>query len=231
MSRRVVRPTLALLLAFAGACTTFGAVRSAEVRPGFSADVLASWSGSVGDVAGWFWSDECIYPCDTAVGGAGAAATYAWARRGPRPPLALSVGTSGLFPFVEGYAQLGAGRVPFGLGARVGIGEAREHSLFARVDLPLGPRARLLLDPALFVHESRSASSSDPRVTRRERNSFVAVAQGLGLEVDAGHVSFVPAVTIVRGRARHGGYGTTYGPEWSTFPVASLGASVGRRRR
>lgn len=227
-TRCVVRLLLAPAL---GACTTFGAVRSAEVRPGLSADASASWSGNVGDVAGWFWSDECMHPCDTKVGGVGAGLTYAWAASGARPALALSLGASGLFPYVEGYTQLGRGRVPFGAGARVGVGEAREHSLFARVDVPVGARTRLLLNPALFVHENRTISQPDPSLTRTTRNAFVAFAQGVGLEFDAGYVSFTPAVTLIRGRAKHGSYRRSYGPEWSTFPVASLGVAVGRERR
>ena len=226
-SLRLTAP-LALLLV-ANACTTFGGVRSAEVRPGLSAEASVSSSGNVGDVAGWFWSDECVYPCNTNVFGTGGRVTYAFpAQSGPA--LALSVGVDGLYPHVEAYAQLGRGRVPFGLGARVGIpvdDMSREHGLFARVDVPLGARTRLLLNPALFVHEDEWFGTKSENQTS---GMFVGFVQGVGVEYDAGNVSFTPSVSLVRARSRHGGYGADYGPEWSTFPVASLGVSVGRKR-
>ena len=220
-SLRLVAP-LALLLA-AAACTTFGGVRSAEVRPGLSAEASVSSSGNVGDVAGWFWSDECLYPCNTNVFGVAGRVTYAFTA------LALAVGVDGTHPHIEAYAQLGRGRVPFGIGARLGVGVddmPREHGLFARVDVPLGTRSRLLLNPALFVNENEWFGGGD----QQNVGTFIGFAQGVGFEYDAGNVSFTPALTVVRARARHEHFSSAHGPEWSTFPVASFGVSVGRKR-
>jgi hypothetical protein len=226
-----------LALLVTTACTTFGGVRSAEVRPGLSAEASISKSGKVGDVSGWFWSDECVYPCNTDVFGVGGRVTYAFPSRSG-PALAFSFGVDGLYPHVEGYVQLGRGHVPFGLGARLGFGiddMPREHGLFARIDVPVGARTRLLLNPALFVHEDEWFGGSDDGPNGAPLNSttglFVGFAQGVGLEWDAGNVSLTPALSIIRARARHGGYGEGYGPEWTTFPVASLGVSVGRKRQ
>jgi len=222
-------PFLALALSLS-ACTTFGGVRSAAVRPGFSAEASVASSGNVGDVSGWFWSDECVYPCNTNVFGVGGRVSYGFTSQ-TGPALALSVGIDGLYPHVEGYAQLGRGRVPFGIGARVGIpvdDMSREHGLFARIDVPLGARTRLLLNPALFVHEDEWFGTKTDNQTS---GMFVGFVQGVGLEYDAGNVSFIPSVSVVRARSRHRGYDVEYGPEWTTFPVASFGVSVGRKRQ
>jgi hypothetical protein len=215
---------LAALLPAVG-CTSFATVRSAEVHPGTSAALHASASTRPGSVAGWFWADDCEQACDRAVAGGDAGITHGWPRGGGAGAVALGVGVSGVHPYVDGYVQLGAGRRPFGVGARVGppLTGWREHQLYARYDVPLGGRARLLLNPAFFVHEGRSPNGENP-------GTFLALVQGVGLLLEGERVSWTPAVALVAGRARRTSYGERYGPERSVFGAASLGVTVHQRR-
>lgn len=214
---------LALPLA---ACTSFSTVRSAEVRPGVGAMATASLSGRVGAETGWFYSFDCADACDRQVPGLDAAVTYGWLRALGARPATLALGTSGPHPYVDGYLQLGAGAVPFGVGARVGLPVTgwAEHQLYGRADLRLGAATRLLLNPALFVHHGHSPNGEN-------RGSFVAFAQGVGLEIDAGRVAFTPAVALVAGRSERTTYGQRIGPAAVVFPTASLGVRVHRAPR
>jgi hypothetical protein len=224
-----VRPLYAAFLvavaAIASACTSFATVRSAEIRPGTSVALHASVSSPPGDVAGWFWSLECAEACDHNVVGGDLGVTYGWTGGGARPPVAVGVGTNGVFPYVDGYLQLGAGRRPFGMGARVGLPvfSWREHQLYARYDVPLGATTRLLLNPALFVDEGSSPNGASP-------GSFIGFVQGLGLSFESEYMTWTPAVALVAGRAQRNSYGQTYGPARSVFGTASVGVTFHGRR-
>ena len=155
----------ALLAALAAAgCTTFSTPRSARVVAGPSLGVHASVSTRPGDDAAWFWAFDCADACDHNVVGADVGLTYGWARGALGRPVAVGVGTSGTHPYAEGYVQLHEGRRPLGVGGRVGLPLDRwlEHQLYARYDVPLTERARVLLNPALFVHRRPGAPSRDP---------------------------------------------------------------------
>jgi hypothetical protein len=206
-------------------CTSFATVRSAEVRPGPAAALHASASTRPGDVAGWFWSDDCAQACDHRVLGGDAGLTYGWPRGGGAGAFALGVGLSGTHPYVDGYLQLGAGRQPFGVGARVGppVTSWREHQLYGRYDVRLGGTTRLLLNPALFLHEGRAPNGASP-------GSFVGFVQGVGLLLEGARVSWTPAVALVAGRAQRTSYGQQYGPVRSVFGTASLGVTFHQRR-
>jgi hypothetical protein len=214
---------VAALLPYASGCTSFATVRSAEARPGTSVALHASVSTPPGDVAGWFWSYDCVQACDHPVSGGDAGLTYGRPRGGGGA--AVGVGLNGLHPYVDAYVQLGAGRRPFGVGARVGppLTSWREHQLYARYDVRLGGATRLLLNPALFLHEGRAPNGASP-------GTFLAFVQGVGLLFEGERVSWAPAIALVAGRAQRNGYGQQYGPVWSVFGTASLGTTFHRRR-
>ena len=138
----------------------------------------------------------------------------------------MGVGTNGVHPYVDGYVQLGGGRAPFGVGGRLGVPlfeNWSEHQVYGRLDLRTGGRTRLLLNPALFVHEGRSPNGENP-------GSFVAFVQGVGLMIEGERVSWTPSVAVVSGRARRTSGVERLGPEWSVFGSAALSVTVHRRR-
>lgn len=214
-----------LLIAFvylSSGCTSFATVRSADVYPGLSAAVQASATTSTGDVAGWFWAFDCAGSCDHTVVGGDIGFTYGWPREEGGRPIAVGVGLSGLYPYVDGYLQLAKGTRPFGLGARLGLpSNWREHQLYARYDVRLGENARLLLNPALFIHEGRAPNGASP-------GSFVGFVQGVGILFQGKRVSFTPGVALVSGVAQRNSYGQKYGPERSTFATASAAITFHR---
>jgi hypothetical protein len=218
---------LAAMLPLATACTSFATVRSAEVRPGPSLAVQGSASTRPGDVAGWFWSYDCAQACDHPVVGGDVGVTYGWPRGESAGAFALSVGLSGTHPYVDGYVQLGARHNPFGIGARIGppVTNWREHQLYGRYDVRLSEATRLLLNPALFLHEGRAPNGENP-------GSFFGFVQGVGLLLEGEHVSWTPAIALVAGRAQRNSSGQQYGPVGSVFGAASLGVTfAGARKR
>jgi hypothetical protein len=216
---------LAVVAPIASACTSFATLRSAEVQPGPSVALHASLSTPPGDAAGWFWSFDCAQACDHPVVGGDLGFTYGLARDGGERPVALGVGTSGTFPYLDAYVQLGAGRRPFGMGARFGLPATswREHQLYARYDVGLGDKTRLLLNPALFLHEGRAPNGESP-------GSFVGFVQGVGLLFEGERMSLTPSLALVAGRAQRNSYGQAHGPVGSIFGTASLGVTFHRRR-
>lgn len=214
-----------VLLPLASACTSFATVRSAEVIAGPSVAIQASASTPPGDVAGWFWSYECVEVCDHPVVGGDAGLTYGWPRGGGVGAFAVGVGLSGVFPYVDGYTQIGAGRQPFGIGARLGLPLTswREHQVYGRYDVRLGRSSRLLLNPAVFLHEGRSPNGASP-------GSFLAFVQGVGFLLEGERVSWTPTIALVAGRARRNSYGQQYGPARSVFGTASIGVTFHRAR-
>jgi hypothetical protein len=199
--------------------------RSAEILPGPSTALHASLSTPPGDVAGWFWSLECVQACDHPVVGGDLGLTYGWTRQAGKPSVALGVGTNGTFPYLDGYLQLGTGRRPFGMGARIGLPASswREHQLYGRYDVRLSGTTRLLLNPALFLHEGRAPNGESP-------GSFLGFVQGVGLLFEGEQMSWTPAMALVAGRAQRNSYGQAYGPVRSVFGTASLGVSFHRSR-
>lgn len=228
--RRAVASTGAATAALLtiSACTTFATVRSAEVTPGPSLGVQASYAGRPGPEAGWFWAFDCAQECDHPVWGVDLGLSYGWvgADTTRRPPVAVGVGVSGFSPYADGYVQLRRGRRPLGVGARVGlpIGSWMEHQLYARYDVPLGTSARVLLNPALFVHHGNSPNGQNP-------GTFVAFVQGVGVEVEGPYVSLMPSVALVAGHTRRSSYGRRVASGGTAFGTASLRVTFHRRRR
>jgi hypothetical protein len=182
----------------------------------------ASASTPPGDVTAWFWSFDCAVNCDRVVVGGDVGLTYGWPSAG-KAGAALGVGVNGTHPYVDGYLQLGAGRNPFGVGARIGppVTSWREHQLYGRFDVRLSENTRLLLNPALFIHEGRAPNGASP-------GSFVGFVQGVGLLMAGSRVSWTPAIALVAGRAQRKSYGQKYGPERSVFGAASLSVTLHR---
>jgi hypothetical protein len=210
-----------VVVAMTTACTSFATVRSAEVYPGPSIGLQVSGSTPPGDDAGWFWSQDCAADCNHPIVGGDVGLSYGWTGR---KAFALGLGVSGTHPYIDGYLQLGSGRSPYGIGARVGpISNWREHQLYGRYDVSLGGRSRLLLNPALFVHEGQAPNGENP-------GTFIGFVQGVGLLFEGEHVSWTPALALVAGRAERTSYGTKFGPTTSVFGAASLGMTVHRRR-
>ncbi len=207
-------------------CTTFATVRSADVRPGPSVAFHAAASTPPGDVTGWFWAVDCVEACNYPVIGGDLGVTYGWRPTEGPGAVALTAGVSGVYPYVDGYVQLGSGRQPFGVGARIGppVTSWREHQLYARYDVPLGASTRLLLNPGLFLHEGRAPNGASP-------GRFVGIVQGVGVQLEGSRISLTPAVAVVAGRAQRDSYGRRYGPEQTVFVTTSLGLTWHRERR
>jgi hypothetical protein len=225
-ARRVVKAAiLAIVVPLASSCTSFATVRSAEVFPGPSFAVQGSMSTPPGDIPGWFWSLYCTQACDHPIVGGDAGVTYGWQGDGRSRSFALGAGLNGVHPYVDGYLQLNSGRRPFGIGLRVGppVTNWREHQLYARYDVKLNKSTRLLLNPALFVHEGRAPNGASP-------GSFIGFVQGAGLLFEGNYMSVTPALALVAGRAYRNSYGERYGPVGTVFGAASLGVTFHRPR-
>jgi len=201
-----------------GACTTFGSVRSAEVTPGVTVDVSAAASMPPGDEAAWFWSFDCAVRCDDPIVATDVTVTWGSGASDGPARYELGGGLSGTYPYLHGYAQLGRGRHPWGLGAQVGVplgpGTWREDLVFGRFDLVLDDDRRLLFSPSLFRHGGNSPNGQNP-------GSFFAFAQGVGYEFRSGSAWVTPYVTGVVGRVDRESYGRV--TEGSTvFAVVGL---------
>lgn len=224
MPRLSVPRGLALCLGALTGCTSFSTIRSAEVRPGSAVSVQASIAAPPGDDAAWFWSIDCATQCDHAIPALDLSYEHGW-RPSRGVSYTLGFGLSGVYPFVDGYVQLGsARRLPFGVGARVGASSGwMQRQVYGRADIPLGPRQRLLLNPGLFYHSGRSPNGENP-------GSFLGLVQAVGIEFDMGTLSVRPGAAVVWGRAERTSYGLRYGPTTRAFGTASLGVSLHRSR-
>jgi len=221
LSRILAAAPLVLL----GACTTFGSVRSAEVNPGGSVAVQGTVSSPPGDGAAWFWGLDCSVDCDRPVGGGDASLTLGTTAAGR--PVSVGAGMSGIYPYVEGFAQLSRpGRNPWGLGVRAGVPLTSwtEHQLFARYDLPLRGETRLLLNPALFIHTGASPNGEND-------GTLVAFVQGVGLLHRRPGMSVIPSLSLAVGRGeRDTRFGDEGGPFTTAFGTASVSVVLHRRR-
>lgn len=206
-------------------CATFATVRSAEPYLGPSVALQVSGSTPPGALASWIWSFDCAERCNHSIVGDDLGFTYAWRPdAGPRA-MALGAGISGVSPYVDGYMQLAGGRRPFGVGARLGLPALswHDHQVYARYDIPIDKKSRLLLNPGVFLSEGHSPNG-------QSSGSFLGVVQGVGLQIEREYVSWTPAVAVVAGQTRRDRYGNRDGPVSSVFATASLGITFHRRR-
>jgi hypothetical protein len=204
-------------LLLAGACTSLATVRSADVMPGLSAAVQAATSTKPGDAIGWFFHD-CAR-CDIRIASGDVGITYGSQRGGDARPFAIGFGISGIYPYADGYLQLDTGPTPAGVGVRAAfLPRWVQGQLYGRFDLPVGARARLLLNPAVFVQTGTSPNHRNP-------GTFLALVQGIGLLLEGDYVSLTPGVALVAGTGSHEGESGT-----RVFGTASMAVTVHRRR-
>ncbi|HEY0995585.1 MAG TPA: hypothetical protein VGD77_06315 [Gemmatimonadaceae bacterium] len=192
-------------------------MRPARLEPGWSAHAQLSYAQSPGEVASWFYDlEDCTTACSRAI--LAEDATVAWARvPGGGVPFALGVGINGLFPFAEGYAQVGRGRVPWGIGGRLGLptGGWYQHQLFARADVPLGSERRLLWNPGVFLQTGHSPN-------RASTGHFFGVVQAVGVELPLRGFVLLPSGALAWGRAERRSYGERIGPESAVFGTVGV---------
>lgn len=214
---------LALSIASAG-CTSFSTVRSAEVRDGLSLTVQGSTTTPPGDDAAWFWAFDCAEGCDHAIGSFDVAVAIGSTGA---PSFSFGGGLNGLInPYLEGYVQLSENpNHPYGIGGRLGLPVTgwATHQLYARYDMVLPAGQRLLLSPGLFYHSGNSPSGQTP-------GRFLALVQGVGLQLGSETTSVVSALAIGVGRGERESYGRTIGPFTSVFGAASMSITFQRRR-
>ena len=209
-----------LPLCVGAGCASFATVRSAEVTRGASIVTQASLAGRPGDDAAWFFNFDCASHCDRSIASGDVALAYG-VDAGSDVPFSIGAGLNGTFPYLEGYAQLGRGKTPFGIGARAGIplGWAM-HELYGRLDLPLSPSARLLWNPGVVYLTGNSPNGENP-------GSFSAITQGIGIQFGAGGFTFTPSAALVWGRAEHTSSGEQFGPSSRAFGTVAI--SIGLR--
>ena len=219
MLSRILARVAPLLLA--GACTTFGSVRSAEVVRGPSLALQATLSIPPD---GWSATSDCATDCGLLMPGGDASVTLGTAAGST--PVSVGAGISGVIPYLEGYAQLNrAGENPWGVGTRVGIPVApwTEYQLFARFDRPLDGERRLLLTPALYLHTGHARDD-------RERPTLLAFSQGVGLMYRRADYSVTPSVSLIAGRGERPG-STGQNERYTTvFGTASINVVFHNRR-
>lgn len=220
-----VRCAAPAILAFASAaCTTFGAPRSAEVRPGWTTSFQATATTPVDDESGWFWSYDCASNCGHAVVAPEVAVTWSVIEPGS-PPAAIGLGINGTYPFLDVYVQAGCGERPFGFGGRAGsMGTWHELRLYGRYDIPTSSNGRLLLNPALFLLTGNSPNGANP-------GTFAALVQSVGFEARGDRVSAVPGASVVLGRGVRTSFGDRIGPFTTFFATLSIRLTFLRRPR
>lgn len=220
-----ILPTLGLLVVGTIGCTSFVAVRSAEVPPGASGAFQVSLASPPGDDAGWFWSFDCESECDHVIPSYDVGFLYGlrWAS-----PFEFGLGINGTYPYLQGFFQLGGleGGDPWGIGGRLGIpfGTWHEHRLFGRYDVRLDEQTRILLNPALYYFAGNSPNGKNP-------GSFVGFVQGIGLELRGERVSFIPAASLIVGRTERESYGEKAASSTTVFGAASISFILRRRHR
>lgn len=204
------------LFASLAGCTSFGAVRSADVYPGPSLAAHVSAAPFPGDIPGWFWSWDCASDCNHPI--LSADVSFAWGLKpSTTTAVALAAGLSGTYPYADAYLQLSRRpRRSFGIGARLGIptGSWNEYAIYARVDRPLGAHDRLLFDPAVFYHVGNSPNGQNP-------GWLLAFAPGIGLMIEGKRTSVTPAVSLVAGGGDR--RGDSFG---ALFLVLSVGLAL-----
>ena len=214
MNRMLVAARFLPLCVGAG-CASFATVRSAEVMPGLAFTTQASLAGRPGNDAAWFFTLDCTQNCDRPIASGDVAIAYGVGASAD-VPFTIGAGLNGTFPYLEGYAQLGQGKIPFGIGARAGIPTGwAMHELYGRVDIPLSASARVLWNPGVVYLTGNSPNGENP-------GSLTAITQGVGVQFGAGSFTFTPSTALVWARAEHTSYGEQVGPSSHVFGTAAI---------
>lgn len=172
-------------------CSTVGAVRSAEVRPGPSLELSLVAGAFQGDAETPFQRGGCDGACDDGIVGADLGIAFGFA---PESGAAFSLGggvSAAALPYVDGYVQLGRGDRPYGVGARVGfpVDGWSQHHLYGRYDHKLESGRRLLFNPTLLYV---TGASPNGQVT----GNFWALSQGFGYFTEGGWASTVQSISL-----------------------------------
>lgn len=217
-------PVLLAALALLSGCT-LSTVRSAEVYPGLSANVQVSAMSPPGDDASWFWGSECN-GCNELVPGLYAELTLGNVSADGGRGHEFSAGLDGFSPFLGAYRQLGKSeRSAYGVGGRLGLPLISWSSsqVYGRYDRILRPGQRLLLSPAVVLHWGKSPNRENPAY-------FLALVQGVGMELEGDHVSFIPAASVVLMGGERSSYAQAGGPFTTAFATASVAVVFHRKR-
>lgn len=182
-------------------CTSFSSVRSAEVNPGVSARVQGAVASRPGEEAAWFFNLDC-YRCSAIPPAVELGIEYGVL---PENGRAYSLGASfnGFYPQLDGYVALHtAERSASGIGARVGVPvwSWTSHQLYGRYDRVLGPRTRLLYNPAVGLHIGNSPNGENP-------GHILTLVQGIGIQFESRNITFVPSFALVLGTGGRTSYG------------------------
>lgn len=221
MKRMLIAAVLLPLCVGAG-CASFATVRSAEVTPGLAVVVQASVASLPG---GELAQIECG-SCAAAPVSGDVAFAYGL-NGGSHVPFTIGAGMTGTYPYLEGYAHLGRGKMPFGIGARAGIPpQPMMHELYGRLDIPLARWARVLWNPGVVYlsgHSSGTGGFFDPSGS----GWFIGTTQGVGIQFGAGNFTLTPSAALVFGRADQMTGRDRFGTPSRAFGTAAL--SIGLR--
>ena len=214
---------LLVVLALVPGCTSFTNVRSAQVRPGTSFDLQASFASDPGDAAGWLLGNniDCAQRCGGGILGGEFGVARGFARQSL--PFTLGAGVMGIMPYFEGYVQLAGGERPAGIGARIGIPVSSSRTMgqaYARFDLPVAGGRRLLWNPSLFY-----ASGVTPVASA----SVTGLVNGVALQMGNDN-TFTPSLAFVLARAQHDFVSVREGPTVTRFVAAGLRVAFGRSK-
>lgn len=204
-NRLLTTLAVSVAAAVAGACTSFADVRSAEVSPGLGFSTGVTLATPPGDDAAWFWALDCDAACNQWLLSPAASLTVGVGSADGAPAYEIGLGTSGIYPHVEGYVQIRQGSRPLGVGVKVGVSRWAwyQDAVFLRYDVPLRDGYRLLFVPTLLRH----AGSNDTT-----RGSFTALAAGFGLDRRTGGASWTLSVVPVVGATRRKSQGLAPAP-------------------
>lgn len=217
-------PALLAVLALLSGCT-LSTVRSAEVYPGLSLNAQASAMSPPGEDAYWFWAYDCD-GCNEWVHGLYAEMTLGNVSADGARGHEFSAGLDGLVPFVGAYRQLGKSeRSAYGIGGRVGLPLVSwtTSQVYGRYDRILRPGQRLLLNPAVLLHWGNSPNGENA-------GHFLGLVQGVGMEEEGEHASFIPAVSVGLLSGKRPSFGDSGGAFTTAFATASLTVVLHRKR-
>lgn len=194
-------------------CTSFSSVRSAEVNPGVSARVQAAVASPPGEGAAWFYNFDC-YRCSAIPPAVELGFEYGVL---PSDGRAYSIGASlnGFYPQLEAYVVLHTEeQSASGIGARVGVPlwNWTSHQMYGRYDRSLGPRTKLLYNPAVGLHIGNSPNGQNP-------GHMLTLVQGIGIQFASRNLTFVPSFALVLGSGGRTSYGepSSFNTAFGTF--------------
>ncbi|MCA1791144.1 MAG: hypothetical protein LC667_15195 [Thioalkalivibrio sp.] len=197
-------------------CTGFSSVRSAEVHPGVAVRVQASAASPPGEGAAWFYNGDC-YQCSAIPPAVEIGLEYG-VRPGSGRAYSLGASINGFYPQLEGYLELHAAeQSASGIGARVGVPvwSWTSHELYGRYDRVLGPRTRLLYNPAVGLHIGNSPNGENP-------GHMLMLVQGVGLQWESRNITVGPSAALVLGTGRRTSYGdpTSFSTAFGTISAS-----------